>query len=524
MTSSGWEHGAIGELALKVGSGATPRGGAAAYKPTGVPLIRSKNVVFFGFKREGLAYVDDEQASALKNVEVQAGDVLLNITGASIGRVSVAPEDMNGARVNQHVCIIRPEEGISSRFLAAYLSSPLVQAAIEAENYGMTRQALTKQQVLNMAVPVPPENEQRRIADKLDAVLARVGACRERLDRVPAIIKRFRQSVLAAATSGKLTEDWREEHGLGHWELVSLEEVATNFDYGSSKKSAKSGSVPVLRMGNIQGGRLDWSNLVFTSDATEIEKYRLQPGDILFNRTNSPELVGKTAVYGGEQEAIHAGYLIRVRCSDRLLPSFLNYSLNSPAGRQYCWDVKSDGVSQSNINAQKLRAFGFLLPSLAEQVEIIRRTESLISRTARIEDTCLAARASIERLTPAVLAKAFRGDIVPQEPNDEPASVLLERIRAKRAERPKKKAGRKARGRIAPRANRKGAAMTKSRQDEDVKGKPYLAGILREAGNGVQAEDLFRKADLPLADFYKQLAWEVANGHIRDDESRLGVA
>src|SRR5690606_1888248 len=98
----------IAEVSTKVGSGATPRGGKAAYKEAGIPLIRSQNVHFNGFRECGLAFIDKSQADALAAVSVQAGDVLLNITGASIGRVTTAPEFMNGARVNQHVCIIRP--------------------------------------------------------------------------------------------------------------------------------------------------------------------------------------------------------------------------------------------------------------------------------------------------------------------------------------------------------------------------------------------------------------------------------
>ena len=279
-----------------------------------------------------------------------------------------------------------------------------------------------------------PLEEQRRIADKLDTVLTRVDVLNDRLARITPLLKRFRQSVLAAATSGRLTEDWRAEmKSLVEWSTVSLGEVAEDFSYGSAAKSSKTGAIPVLRMGNIQNGSLDWSDLVYTIDEAEIKKYRLCSGDVLFNRTNSPELVGKTAVFDGLRDAIYAGYLIRVKCSDKLNPYFLNYCLGSPAGREYCWQVKSDGVSQSNINAKKLAAFEFGLPSREEQTEIVRRVEILFAYADRLEARLQTARTAADRLTPALLAKAFRGELVPQDPNDEPATELLRRLREARA-------------------------------------------------------------------------------------------
>src|SRR5690606_2628555 len=109
---------------------------------------------------EGLAFLDEKQANGLKNVEVFENDVLLNITGASIGRVCLAPKDLKGARVNQHVCIIRTNEFILPSFLNIYLSSPTMQNFINDENYGVTRQALTKGQILDLNIPVPNLNEQ----------------------------------------------------------------------------------------------------------------------------------------------------------------------------------------------------------------------------------------------------------------------------------------------------------------------------------------------------------------------------
>lgn len=307
-----------------------------------------------------------------------------------------------------------------------------------------------------VGIELPPSAEQKRIADKLDTVLARVDACRERLGRVGSLIKRFRQSVLAAATSGRLTEDWRADRGMAdrlvvpqpdteadnftdttgvtfdiplEWGWGRLDRGITEASYGTSSKSAKTGAMPVLRMGNLQAGRIDWSDLVYSSSEGENRKYLLERGDVLFNRTNSPELVGKTSIYLGERPAIYAGYLIRVKCNSNVLrPNYLNYCLNSPYGRAYCRAVKSDGVSQSNINAEKLRNFPVPYCDADEQEEIVARVEALLAFADRLEARFALAQSTAGRLTPAVLAKAFRGELVPQDPNDEPAAELLKRL------------------------------------------------------------------------------------------------
>jgi len=374
--------------------------------------------------------------------------------------------------------------------------------------------------VMTYPLPVAPHAEQTRIANQLDILLPRISACNDRLDTIPALLKRFRMAVLDAATTGVLTEEWHQPAS-APWPIVQLRDHASGFSYGSASKSAKVGRVPVLRMGNIKSGKLDWSDLVFSSDETEIKKYTLQKGDVLFNRTNSPELVGKTGVYQGERPALYAGYLIRVRCGENLLPEYLNYCLGSTAGRHYCWTVKSDGVSQSNINAQKLRAFEFSLPDIAEQQEIVRRVEALIKLADRIEARHTAARAQAQRLTPLVLAKAFRGDLLPQDPSDEPASALLARLAALREGATLFPKIHKPRAPRVVRTPKESAAMTKSRQDEDVKGKPYLAGHLRRLGEPVVAQVLFKVSELPVADFYKQLAWEVAQGLVKDNTTTL---
>lgn len=167
-----WDTRPLKSLATKIGSGATPSGGRESYFSKGVPLIRSMNVHFRGFVKTGLVYLSNEQAAELSNVNVQTNDVLLNITGASIGRVTIAPAEMAGARVNQHVTIIRPVPELCPRFLAVFLASPSVQRMIDEVQVGATRQALTKGMIEQFEIPLPPLDEQKRIVSKVDELMA----------------------------------------------------------------------------------------------------------------------------------------------------------------------------------------------------------------------------------------------------------------------------------------------------------------------------------------------------------------
>jgi type I restriction enzyme S subunit len=206
----GWLTASLAEITSKIGSGATPTGGKTSYNTSGIPLIRSMNVHFSGFHPQGLAYIDEKQAKKLENVTVHSGDVLLNITGASIGRVTIAPPDMNGARVNQHVAITRLVDGLENGFLCGFLGSPSMQRTIAEENYGVTRQALTKTMIEDFRLPVPPLQEQRRIVAKIGSLSAKSKrARRDHLDHIPRLVEKYKQAILAAAFRGELTREWR---------------------------------------------------------------------------------------------------------------------------------------------------------------------------------------------------------------------------------------------------------------------------------------------------------------------------
>lgn len=219
------------------------------------------------------------------------------------------------------------------------------------------------------------------------------------------------------------------------WFWGKLGNVTTGVEYGTSSKSSKTGEIPVVRMGNIQNGRIDWTDLVYTSDSEEINKYILKKGDILFNRTNSPELVGKTAKYMGEKPALFAGYLIRVnQICTIVLSDYLSHFLNSYTAKQHGNSVKTDGVNQSNINGEKLQNYPFPFTSLSEQLKIVEILEEKLSLTDKSIVDVGRQLAKSEALRQSILKKAFSGQLLQQDPNDEPASELLNRIAKEKAE------------------------------------------------------------------------------------------
>ena len=217
------------------------------------------------------------------------------------------------------------------------------------------------------------------------------------------------------------------------WVWGKLGWLTCGMQYGTAAKSAKAGLVPVLRMGNIQNAKFDWADLVYTSDDDEITEYLLHDGDVLFNRTNSPELVGKTAIYRGKRPAIFAGYLIRVNHIRTLADSqYVNLFLNSHVARKYGNSVKTDGVNQSNINGTKLSNYPFPCCLIEEQRGVASILEKMLSLVDETEADIIQELQKSDALRQSILKKAFAGQLVAQNLHDEPATVLLTRIKVEK--------------------------------------------------------------------------------------------
>ncbi len=355
--------------------------------------------------------------------------------------------------------------------------------------------------------PLPPTTEQTRIVAKLEELLSDLDAGVAELKTAQKKLAQYRQSLLKAAVDGSLTAEWRSNNPATEtgadllerilkerrtrwetkqlakfkeqnktppkdwqkkypnpvqpvttdlpelptgWMWATVDQLSVEQKYGSSAKTNElSSGVPVLRMGNIQNGGIDYSNLKYLPVShEEFPALFLKDGDLLFNRTNSPELVGKTAVYRSKcSPCSYASYLIAVRFSARFTPELAATYINSVFGRHWIKSVVVQQVGQANVNGTKLAALAIPLPSEIEQSEIARvlneQIASVCEQESHIEKSLKQAAAQRQN----ILRAAFAGQLVPQDPNDEPASVLLERIRAERTAQTDTKKGRTAKPR-----------------------------------------------------------------------------
>lgn len=476
MSIEHWEKLRLSEAATKVGSGATPTGGKESYHAFGIPFIRSQNVRFEGFSEDGLVYLDATQAASLDNAVVRSNDVLLNITGASIGRVTLAPSHMDGARVNQHVTVIRLRSEIDSSFVRWFLASPSQQRQINSMQVGVTRQALTKDMILAFELPLPPSNEQRRIVARIEELFSDLDAGVAALKRAKANLRRYRAAVLKAAVEGKLTEEWRARHPAKEpaskllarilqerrqkWEAEQLARFAA-----AKKEPPKNWREKYVEPAPPETAGLpalpeSWCWVSIDQIAECLDNQRIpvnkaeranRMGDIPYYGANGLVgyindfifdeplvLVVEDETFVGREKPF--SYLITgkawvnnhahvLRSTSATTAAFLNYALMF-----YPFIPMTTGTTaRRKLTRQRLMEARFALPPFDEQVEIVQAIEVRLSNGDYTDASINASLARGARLRQSILKQAFEGKLVPQDPADEPASVLLERLQANRS-------------------------------------------------------------------------------------------
>ena len=332
------------------------------------------------------------------------GDVLLaKITPCfENGKLGIASNLKNGLGFGSSEYIVfRPNTSVSKEWLYYFLSREAFRVEGAAQMSGAVgHKRVAKEFIEAYLIPIPSLAEQQRIVGVLDEAFAGLATAKanaeKNLHNARALFESHLNSILRSP-------NWR-------WKTIG--DLCDRVEYGSSAKSKAEGSIPVLRMGNIQGGTFNWEKLVYTDNKEEIAKYLLKQNDVLFNRTNSPELVGKTAIYKSEMPAIFAGYLIRMHRKEDLLDGdFLNYFLNSQIALDYGKTVVISSVNQANINGAKLKCYPIPAPSLAEQQQVVKTLDDLQSETRRLESIYQHKLTALGKLKKSLLHQAFSGQL-----------------------------------------------------------------------------------------------------------------
>ena len=352
--------------------------------------------------------------------------------------------------VNQDIKVARPLDGVHSPYLLHLLRAYGQTILEKCSKDGTTVQSIDTEKLEQLELPLAPLAEQARIAHALDGLLAQVDTLKARLDALPALIKRFRQSVLSAAVSGQLTKKWRAARSIDEpqasWNAIYLSEISalvTSGSRGWADYYSSNGAI-FIRSQDINTDELDTSDTAFVKlpESSEGKRTRVQAQDILITITGAN--VGKVArVRNTIPEAYVSQHVALVRLQQTELAPFLEFYLKDVgSGRKRLTELAYGG-GKPGLNLSNIRQLALTLPSLEEQTEIVRRVEQLFAFADQFEARLTDARAHVDALTQSILAKAFRGELVPQDPADEPASALLERITAQRAATPKPKRGRK---------------------------------------------------------------------------------
>jgi len=464
-------------------SGSRPRGGVRGIQD-GVPSVGGEHLdAVGGFDFEAIKYVPESFFSRMKRGHIRQSDILVVKDGATTGKVSLVRHDFPFARavVNEHVFVCRPNDSTLPEFLFWFLWSRIGQDALLENFQGSAQGGINQGFADNVMTPVAPLTEQRRIAAKVEALLARVSVARERLERVPRILKRFRQAVLAAACEGRLTEG-----GLGsivdsvapaegiasqptheppapwpHRSLAELCDLSRPITYGVIKLGPDTGGgVPTLRSSNVRPLALDLRVVkpIATEIADAYPRTKLRGGEVLVTVRGT---LGGVAVVPNELRGYNVSREVAVAAvQSPAIPAFVALCVASPTSVAWLAE-REKGAAYTGINIEDLRELPIPVPSPEEQEEVVSLANRLFALADTIEHRVNAALARTEKLPQAILSRAFAGELVPTEAelaraearSYETAAELLERIRTERARAKTVQAARKAKvpGRKRPR-------------------------------------------------------------------------
>jgi type I restriction enzyme S subunit len=391
---SEWREVSLGEITNKIGSGATPKGGGESYKESGISLIRSQNVLDFKFSTNGLAFIDDSQAHELRNVSVEKDDVLLNITGDSVARCCVVPENILPARVNQHVAIIRANKEIADNHYIYYSLQALKEELLIQSEIGATRNALTKGMLESLKIAIPALEEQKAIATVLSSL-------DDKIDLL------HRQNTTLERIAETLFRQWFVEEAQEDWEEVAITKLFDIRDGTHDSPKQKTIGKPLITSKHINGNRLDFESayLISDEDFDKInQRSKVDKNDILIS------MIGTIGLIYLEQSD-EVNYAIKnvglFKTSQN--PNWMAYTyfwLKSHLGRQFL-DEHISGSTQEYVSLGSFRSIAFKKPPI-EQLEEFNKIANgylhkIKNNSAQIQ--------TLEKLRDNLLPKLMSGEV-----------------------------------------------------------------------------------------------------------------
>lgn len=440
----GWVGCKLKDAVDKIVGGGTPSKSVPSYFEGNIPWMTVKDMNKL-FLTDTIDHITEEAIKNSSTNVIPAGTPII-ATRMSLGKIVRASFD---SAINQDLKALFVNKHINQYYFEHWYRSQSIK--IESLGTGTTVKGIRLEVLNELDFPLAPLAEQTRIVEKLDEVLAQVDTIKARLDGIPAILKRFRQSVLAAAVSGKLTGGSNSD-----WVGCHLSDVSS-FQNGYAFKSgwfSDEGDYQVIKLGNVKDDflKLDAAPAYLSSKlGLEHIKFKPEIGDILLSMTGTKfkRDYGFCCMVDRELPILINQRVGRIMPNrDKISPDFLHLFLRSEVFRNQFFAGETGGVNQGNVGSKHIMATQLSVPDLVLQIEIAKKARLLFAFADTIEAQVKKAQARVDKLTQSILAKAFRGELVPQDPNDEPADKLLERIAAARAEadalaKAAKKAGRK---------------------------------------------------------------------------------
>ncbi|WP_323876986.1 restriction endonuclease subunit S [Aeromonas hydrophila] len=405
-------------------------------------------------------YTPARDFKSSKNI-FNKGDILYGKLRPYLNKVVMADE--NGV-CSTEIIPINAEPLVINKYIFYWVKSHRFLDYVNDVSYGVNMPRLGTSDGLNAPFILAPFAEQKEIVDRLDKLLAQVEVTQARLARIPDIIKQFSQSVLAAAVSGKLTEEWRKKnnanftfHETKILNLIKKDKYSLAIGpFGSNLKTSdyKDKGVPLVFVREIRGDCFgdDKTKYIEEGKFNELKAHAITPGDILVTKMGSPP--GDVTIYPeGRPDAVITADCIKISVDDTAYDKkYILFAMKSPLFKDRVVNI-SAGVAQQKVNLKRFRELSIPVPFIDEQTEIVRRVEQLFAYADSIEQQAKAAKERVDKLTQAILAKAFRGELTADwraaNPvlisGDNSAAALLARIQAERATvKPRKRASKSA--------------------------------------------------------------------------------